>query len=195
MAATLTRYIIKKHPADLLEEIQKANLDSTYYYENEAWNGWEGLEDIVDELGINTEVFSAPDEFYWTDADAIAAGARSAAFAETFAAETRALPDFEAGDMFVLAHSTGEVKSAREITWAELLDDIAVDCHDCEGADYYDRRDGVFVLDENGETVAWEFGTLGPCVLDIPDDYGLITGWDGDKPKSCIGCPDFRWNW
>lgn len=195
MAATLTRYIIEKYPTDFLEEIQKSNLDSTYYHENQVWNGWEGLEDIVEELDIDTEVFSTPDEFYWTDAGAMAAGARSAVFAETFVAETRDLPDFEAGNMFVLARSTGEVKSARDITWAELLDDLAVDCHDCEFMGYYSRGDGVFVLNENGDTAVWELGALGLCALDIPDDYGLITGWNEDKPKSCISCPNFRWNW
>lgn len=189
----LMRYAVQELPHNFLDRIQRDRLGDDYW-EQEAWNGWDGLEDIVDAAKIDIRQFEAPEDFWWKDEDTWRNGILSSAFDETFEVEMRNLPDAVPGDMFYF--SDEEIKSAQEISWIDRLDDLSKACHDCKNNDIYTTADGVFVLYDNGEIIAiWTFDKMGQCAFDVSENYRRIESWNGSVPDEYIGCDNFEWNW
>lgn len=175
----------------LFDELRKTRFPDDWWDKE----GWDGLEDIVEDFGIDTAAYSEPLDFQWTRTTFISMlfDERTNGFFE-FDSE-RALPKPSPGEMFFGKQHT--VKSAMEVTWTERLDNLTAHCWDCRTREYQleDEYDGIIVLEENGETTRiWTLGQVGTCLMSVPDDYGLITEWRNSTPLFPVECPIFDWS-
>lgn len=159
-------------------------------------DSWEGLDDIVEDYGIDISSCPCPMDYKWDSRDTYISAFLDPRLGSFFeAVNERVLPDAVHGEMYI--GEGGSMKSAREITWSERMDALAGKCRCCRGFDYQIDGDwGDLLVLEEGDEIArvWTFGEIGTCAFGIADDYGRVTDWDGSQPLRPVGCDGFEWS-